>query len=525
MDSTATLEATKPTDEETLVTWKAEEDCDVEDRKVRLIQWMKCKVSFLFFLLFCRIVEPPTLDNPGGVIPFQQWPHIITAIKALLTKKLIVWLKSRQIGASWLIAAYCLWFAMTHQGAVILLFSKGEIEAAELLAKCDRIYKNLPDFMRLKAQPNSTTEMGFPTMMSSIRALAATQTAGISFTASIIVDDEWEEHPFAEENYMSSKPTRDAGGQFIGIFTVNKLKPNTLAKGIFKDAHDGKNDFTWLFDPYGVRPGRDEKWYEETKRNIPSRELGSLTPELYMEQNYPASIEEALRSTQTVSAFNLKTLDEMMGDVKPALSVLRDGIDLNVVHIYKDFHIGQYFIAATDTGHGVGKDFNVTVLMNVRTGDIVADIFNNTMPPEELALHSVRLLAIFSNPLWFIEANDWGGVTILAAQNLNYKNLGYQDESEKTVGFLTTEKNRPILWGDLIPGINNRQITIYNAEGLKQFYDVIRNAEKQGRIEAMVGRHDDYPMAVGIAWLKKGEVQTTDFGSLRPLETLTFASR
>lgn len=525
MSSTATLEAIKPTGEETVAVWKREEDCTVKDRQVRLLQWAKCKLGFLFFLCFCRIIEPPTLDNPGGVIAFQQWPHILKAINALLTKKLIVWLKSRQIGASWLIAAYCLWFAMTHQGAMVLLFSKGETEAVELLAKCRRIYKNLPDFMHLKVNPDSATEMGFPTMMSTIRAFAATETAGISFTSSIIVCDEWEEHPYAQENYMASKPTRDAGGQFIGVFTVNKLKPDTLSKSIFIDAHEGKNDFAWLFDPWDVRPGRDDKWYEETKRNIPSRELGVLTPDLYMEQSYPASIEEALRSTQTVSAFNLKTLDEMMGDVKSPITVIRDGIDTNIVHIFKDFHIGEYFIAGTDTSHGVGKDFSVTVVMNVRTGDVVADIMNKNIPAEELALHSVRLLDIFKNPLWFIEANDWGGVTISAAESLNYRNFGYQDDKDRKIGFLTTEKNRPLLWGELIPGINNRQITIYNANGLKQFYDVIRNAEKGGRIEAMVGRHDDYPMAVGICWLKKGEVQTSDFSKLKPIETLTFASR
>ena len=58
---------------------------------------------------------------------------------------------------------------------------------------------------------------------------------------------------------------------------------------------------------------------------------------------------------------------------------------------------------------------------------MVADILNNIIPPEELALHSIRLLEIFKNPLWWIESNDYGGVTIATSQGLGYKNFGYDN--------------------------------------------------------------------------------------------------
>jgi hypothetical protein len=499
---------------------KPENECNDNDRKIRLLEIQKCRASFTYFLKYCKVVSPPSLDTQGGIVPFALWPHLLKAVKALLTAKMIVWMKSRQIGASWLLAAYALWYVLHHSGANVLLFSKGETEAQELLSKCRKIYKQLPPFMQLKVNPDSLTEMGFPTMMSTIKAFAATETAGISFTASIIMCDEWEEHPYADENFLASKPTRDAGGQFIGVFTVNKKKPDTLAKAVFKDALSGKSDFVWLFDPWQVRPGRTQQWYDDTRKSIPERELADLSPDLYMEQAYPASIEEALRATQTVSAFNLKTIDEMMGDIRNPVSVASDGIDSNIVRVYKHFNIGDYFVAATDTSHGVGKDFSVTVVMNVRTGEVVADILNNIIPPEELALHTVRLLELYKNPLWYIEANDYGGVTISTAQALGYRNFG-MDKKDK-VGFNTNEDTRRALWSSLIPAINNRQITVYSKDGLKQFYDIIRNAKKEGRIEAMGGRHDDYPMAVGIAWLKKGEVDSGE-ASYKPINSLSFA--
>ncbi|GAF77076.1 unnamed protein product, partial [marine sediment metagenome] len=322
------------------------------------------------------------------------------------------------------------------------------------------------------------------------------------------------------KNYTTIRPTIDtSGGQFISIFTVNKQKPQTLAKALWRGAPD--NGFTNLFFGWDSVPRRDEAWYKSVKDSLTAQDLEGLTADLYMEQNYPSSAEEALRSTSTVSAFDHRVLDEMMGEVKNPIGDRIDGIDPKVVHIYEDFHLGNFYIAATDTSHGLGKDFAVTTLMNAKTGVIVADIIDSLIPPEELAYHSVKLLNHYKDPLWFIEANDYGGVTISTAQNLGYKHFGYQDDRKTKVGFLTNSPTRNLLWGELLPAINNKQIKIYNKDGIRQFYDVIRNAEENGRIEAMQSRHDDYPMAVGICWLKKGEVKTGR-EAIKPIESLTF---
>ena len=493
----------------------------------------KCIESFPYFLRYCKIIQPPTLNDIGGVIDFKLSPHLIDFINVLLTKPLIVLIKSRQIWCSTTIAIYVLW-QMYKKGSSWIFFSRGEREVIELLAKAHRTYNYLPDFLKLKLIHDPATEMVFDNH-SSIRAFAATPEGSISFTASGVVCDEWDYHPYAERNFLNSKPTRDKGGQFIGMTTVDILEPSTLAKDIFKGA--SQYGFTPLFFPYNVIEGRDDIWYENTKRNIPERELAHLTPELYMHQNYPRSIEEAFSVPQTVSAFDTNSLSQMMGDVRNPLNeewykVNAPDLDRNIVKIYKPFSIGNYYIASSDTSHGVGKDNSVTVVMNVKTGEVVADIMNPLLRPEELAFHSVKLLNLYKNPKWFIEANEWGGVTITTAESLGYKNFGYQDEKREKIGFKTDgymtsaglKGSRIDLFGSLIPAINNRQITIYNKDGIKQFYDIIRNSSKNGRIEAMGGRHDDYPIAVGICWARKGEVVTTEWNP-QVIESLHFTKR
>lgn len=501
-----------------------------EEEGLLTIEFSKCMGSFLHFLKWVKIIDPPTLDNLGGVISLELWEHLKEVIKDLLTKKLITVMKSRQIGLSWLMAAYSLWYAMSHKGATVMLFSKGEKETWELLAKCRRIWTQLPEFLRLPVRPDSSEEMGFPLMMSSIKAFAATESAGVSYTASVVICDEWDLHPFADQNYLQSKPTRDAGGQFIGVFTVDKLNPDTLAKAVWLDGHNKKNDFSALFFPWWVRPGRDDKWYEETKRNIPERELAKLSPELYMEQNYPSSWEEALSRSETVAVFDKKVLKHMEEDVRGKINE-GDGweLDTDICHIYKDYHMGNFYIASSDVSLGVGGDYNVTVIMQLPTGEIVADILRKDIPPEALALHSVELLKRYHNPLWWIEANLYGRTVIKKAIELGYKRLGYRgeksinwnDDDLKRIGFFTDDKHRGDLFGALIPAINDYQIKIYNQQGLKQFYGIIRNANKQGKIEAMSSQHDDYVIAVGICWLKKGDVRTSS-APMKPIETLTW---
>jgi hypothetical protein len=501
----------------------ASEKVEDEDYKYLAIENGRCRNSFTYWIgRYGKLSQAPTLSSPGGMIKFILWEHTKEIIKVLLEKNLVSILKSRQIGASWIVAAYCLWCAEFHDGDKTLLFSKGELEAAELLNKCKIVYDGQPAFLKISIDAKSSTKLSFNIMKSSIEALAATENAGIGYQVSRIVCDEHIEHPYASKNYMSAKPAIDAGGgQFISIFTSNEDKLNSLAVELFIGGINGKNGYTSLFYPYTVRPGRDGEWYDKTRLSIPESELQGITPDMYMARNYPRSIEEALAPSKTIAVFNKVALDGMMGETESGKVVPE--FDSNIVHIYRPYTIGEYYIAASDTSHGVGQDYNVTVVMNVKTGAVAADIYNSKLSPEELAYHSVKLLKLYKEPLWFIEDNDWGRVTISTAGDLGYKNFGRyggKDGKDKP-GWHTSESTRTDIWGSLIPAVNNRQIVVYNKDGIKSLYDIVRKPEKNGRIEAMGGRHDDYGMALGIAWFNRDKVIAMNM-EYKPIRSLTF---
>jgi len=415
---------------------------------------------------------------------------------------------------------------MFHVGANILLFSKGQLESRELLGKIKRLYMQLPPFLKLKCDPDSLDEIGFPTMKSQIRALPSTTSAGIGFTASIIVCDEHAEHEYAEENYVSAKPTIDGGRQFVSVFTENAWDKDNLATTLYEDGKAGKNGFVTFFFDYNVIPNRGTEWYERVKSTIPERELAGLTAELYMYKNYPRSEEEALSVPQTVTAFDKRVLEEMLlvANQKNSVTIEAEGIDYECTNIYIPFYLGEFFIAASDVSLGVGRDYHVTTIMNVKSGDVVADIITNTLEPDEFAYRSIKLLEAYNSPKWWPEENLWGKRVIKIAEDLRYKNLCYRDEKRTKPGYFTDEKQRKELFAQLVPAIDNKQITIFNPKGIMQFMDMIKNADKAGRIEARPTGHDDYPIAVGICWLKKDEVRINPFPA-KPLETLTFVGR
>jgi len=474
-----------------------------------VLEQLRCAEDFKYFLGKCSLLIAPTMTNSGGVRPMEMWPHLLEVADLLMTERLLVWLKSRQVGASWLMAAYVLWYAIFKKGANILLLSKDEVAGVELLDKVRRLENNLPSYLQFSKDEDSKLHIHYTYPDSHLRVFAATETAGVSFTASVIVCDEWEQQRYARRNFDEIKPTIDAGGQFIGIFTPDPENPTSFAKSKFAGALEGNNGFKAVFTPYNSVPGRDAKWWEDRYKEASSDgfELDGIgSPDLYMARNYPRTIEEALAPLQTTAAFDRDALDQMMGKVQNPIAVRNADIDTSVCHVYQGYMVGEPYIAATDTAHGGGKDFSVTVVMNCATGAIVADVYSNIISTEYLALQSTKLLKLYSNPLWYIENNDWGKAVITTVQNLGYRNLGYTNDKKTEVGWHTSEPTRYEVFGQLIPAINNGQITIFNKNGLMQFYDLIKNAEKKGRIEAAHGRHDDYPMAVGIAFANRKKV-------------------
>lgn len=226
-----------------------------------------------------------TIEEPQGqdmtLIPFDLWPEQVRALEMIQAEARLIILKARQLGITWLILAEDLWDCLHHPGIVVLYFSKGQLEADELIRRVAGMYARYDgDKPRLVKQNGSELAWDNGSRM---RSLPATPSAGRSFTATKVRFDEFAHMQWGQQLYTAAKPTVDNGGRLIVFSTANGEDDpfHTLWAGSVK----GDNTFAHLFLSWAARPSRDAAWYTRVERDALSA--------AEMRREYPATPDEA----------------------------------------------------------------------------------------------------------------------------------------------------------------------------------------------------------------------------------------
>ena len=66
-------------------------------------------------------------------LPFRLWPAQVTTLDTIRDRRLVVILKARQLGLTWLVLGFALWEMLFRPAATVLLFSRRDDEAVDLL--------------------------------------------------------------------------------------------------------------------------------------------------------------------------------------------------------------------------------------------------------------------------------------------------------------------------------------------------------------------------------------------------------
>lgn len=261
---------------------KAALNAFIADAKQEAARRLQAQRDFLLpheFIPKCQIYDSVS----EHWISFGLWRSQTEALSALQHHKLIVWLKARQLGATWLTLAYALYKAIHSPIQDILIFSKRETEARYLLSnqRLMGMYQRLSTSVQASAVASTRIEFSNGSV---IRGFPST--TGDSYTATLAIVDEADLVPDLDTLLTSVKPTIDAGGQLILLSRANKAKYASPFKKIFRDAMLGKNDYFPIFHGWQVHPDRDQEWYETQLRN-------AIHVDDVWEQ-YPSTPEEAL---------------------------------------------------------------------------------------------------------------------------------------------------------------------------------------------------------------------------------------
>lgn len=483
---------------------------------VGVLEAEEAKQDFRVFLRHVKVVDPP--PEGKGVLRFVPWPHLMDLAEALTHNRLLAVLKARQLGVSWLLAAYALWMAQYHEGAVVLLLSRSEPDAWKLLGKCRTIYQELPASLRVPLTRDTSGEMVWEGHHASISALASTPDAGRSVTATLVIQDEADFHEYLDANYTAVKPTVDAGGQLVQASTSNKLKMMSLFKGLYRGVPG--NGFTKRFYGWRVRPGRDDAWYERVKGNVPATE--KLSPEQFMEQEYPGTEEEALSPSRARGYFDRDALVGMIEECEEPRLLLLGGL----LMVWRQPVVGRKYVMGVDTAWGVHGSANAAVVLDWQTAEQVAELYGRPRP-DEMALAVKELGERYNDAYLVIERAGQGQerdseavVVVDKLVEMGYGKRMYHhgvnwEKEEKQRGWQTDVNTRPMMLGELEEAVRLRAIRPRSRAAVGEFLTFIRN--EKGRPEAAEGAHDDYVMAWAMAWQGRKYARFSVGGTSRPV--------
>ena len=263
------------------------------------------------------------VKETGIAINFSLWPDQEKALQDLVDSRLSIVLKARQVGFTWLALALGLHGLVFSSGfSCVALSQREDPDVKELARRMRFMLEHLPDWLacpkgdkerREKAIIESKAAGMAPPVMwednvmsctvthykklelsngvvrwdpdhpSKFQSMTSSPGSGRSFTANLVILDEWALQQYAREIWDSAYPTvnRPTGGKVIGLST---FQPGTFFEEMWKNASLGINSFKPIFLSVWSDPRRTEDWYEKTKKDMPNT--------FYRE--YPQTPEEAM---------------------------------------------------------------------------------------------------------------------------------------------------------------------------------------------------------------------------------------
>lgn len=227
-----------------------------------------------------------TLNDPEAGWYWQR-----RVLDSWLEHPLNLVLKARQIGITWLGAGYGLWKLLTMPGTRMLVVSINEDEAIKVVNRLFDMYHSLPDHLRFEAKisrptrnsrPTTLIEFSFPDgRISSAVGLPSTRRAGHGEVATLVLLDEYSRHEYARDSWKAMFPTADNGGQILVVSTANGVSNEQTGEGnyfhhLYMNAEALGVNAEFL--PWSLHPDRDEHWYTNVAKALPSHDRAEQFP-------------------------------------------------------------------------------------------------------------------------------------------------------------------------------------------------------------------------------------------------------
>jgi hypothetical protein len=447
----------------------------------------RCLRSPAYFIsTYCYIYDAVT----GEWVRFRLWPEQKQTLLTILKNLLVIILKARQLGMTWLVLGFALWLMLFRPIAEVLIFSKRDKEAIYLLTdRLKGMYKRLPEFLKVELDVVEDSAHEFGLSNGSI-ARAFPTSAGDSYTATLAIVDEADLVPDLNRLMRAVKPTIDAGGRMILLSRSDKKKPKSEFKAIYKAAKKRLSPWVSVFLPWFVRPGRDKAWYEAQKQDILTRT--SALDDLH--EQYPATDTEALAPATKDKRIPAEWLENCYDELpfmpaEKALSV--PGIE-----IYRLPESGRKYVIGADPAEGnPGSDDSALTVLERDSGEEVAALAGK-LQPSTFAFYIDQVGQFYSQADVLVERNNHGHAVLLwLRDNSKLRRLKGRDDKE---GWHSTTLGKSLLYDNCADVFRDRETILHSFESFNQLASI-----EGSTLRAPEGEFDDRADGYALALMAR----------------------
>ncbi|MFA5347672.1 MAG: hypothetical protein WC294_06010 [Methanoregula sp.] len=244
--------------------------------------------NFLYFLSAFVWIEDKERKT---AIKLKLWPDQEMCIGDMVSCLLLVILKARQLGLTWLTAAYVLWRSIKHPLHLTVIISVNEDLSIEFLNRVYFILDRLPEWLYppIKTRTKQILEFAHEDgLVSTIKSMPTTEMGAQSKTPNILVMDETCMNRMAGSIFNASLPGIEAAkGQVIIISNSIKTGPGWgWTRDLCNAALAKLNQFKLIFLSWTANPNRPADFRQ--------RMMDAGMDEQDVIEHYPETTHEAL---------------------------------------------------------------------------------------------------------------------------------------------------------------------------------------------------------------------------------------
>ncbi len=482
----------------------------------------RCKADPVYFVnTHCKIQDRAT----ERAIPFSLYPSQTDVLQAFLNNDRNIVLKARQLGLTWLSAAYALWLTIFHSQQFVLAISIKEELAVEYLDRLKFIFDHLPEELKPRVFKRTTSVIWFGQeikdgkgnakivgLNSQIKSVPTSKEAGRSKSLSLLVIDEAAFVENSDSIWRASEPTlEETDGKAIVISTANGM--GGWFHGMWTKAKRGENSFSPVFLPWSAHPDRDEAWYQ--------RKVQEAISEDDIHQEFPANDTEAFIASGR-PAFDMKALTHYYENASDPINIGNLSLEAGkpvfqvdakgYLKIWQFPEPGKKYVIGADVAEGLGNgDYSAAHVLDVKNMEVAAEM-HLRIDPDLFGVELCKLGHYFNGALLGVERNNHGLTTLTTLRQGHpiytgvkpYHNLYFEEtvdyannKATHRFGWSTNLKTRPLAIDDCSRVIRERLIGLPSKETVEECMSFV--IDYKGKAAAAPGQYDDRVMALAIA--------------------------